>query len=170
MERFTHPRKFALAGGFLMVAMGVLAFIPGFFQYVTAFDAPLNLPALKVETSYGTFLGFIPMNVFNKVALIFMGLLGIAAANRDQKGWAESNVENADVHPGDEHTFNTDEYQSFGLLPNLNTLFGYWPLFGADVFIHAMFSLVGGYFGYSVHSRRLVEQHHHHHTPHWRGV
>ena len=70
-----YPRRFALVGGSLMLAIGLISLIPALQGSVD------RLPVLNVETSYGLFLGLFPMNIFNKAALIIMGLAGISAAS-----------------------------------------------------------------------------------------
>ena len=70
-----QPRKFALFGGILMLAMGILALVPSLYEgYQT------NLPPLNVTNSYGLFLGIFAMNIYNKVALMVFGVLGIMAS------------------------------------------------------------------------------------------
>lgn len=40
-----------------------------------------------------------------------------------------------------------------GLFPQTNTLGGYWPIFGADVLLHAVLAIAGAYFGYMLTSK-----------------
>ena len=37
-----------------------------------------------------------------------------------------------------------------GLFPQTNTLFGYWPLFGGEIWAHGIFALLGGFLGHSL--------------------
>jgi hypothetical protein len=134
-----HIRKFAMIGGWIMLLMGVLALIPALTNNV------YMLPPLQVQTSYGLFLGYFPMNIFNKVALILVGLAGIMASRSDD-------------------VISSVKYSRFvciamgalaimGFIPSLNTLFGYWPLFRGEIVAHAVFAVFGGYFGYVVPAR-----------------
>lgn len=134
-----HPRRFALIGGILMLVMGVLAFVPGLSR-----DVGLSLPALKVTNSYGAFLGFFPMNVFNKMALIGFGLAGIFAATRRATSLPASIKWSRYVF------IVMGLLAILGMIPATNTLFGYWPLFGGEIVVHGVFAVLGAYFGYTL--------------------
>lgn len=136
-----HPRLYALYGGLLMVIVGVLAFIPGLNE------APIGLPVLQVETSYTLFLGWFAMNVFNKVALIALGLAGIAASQAKNRSLPASIQYSRWVF------IVTGVLAILGLFPQTNTLFGYWPLFGATFWEHAFVAVVSAYFGFMLTSK-----------------
>jgi len=135
-----HPRKFALIGGIVMLAAGLLALVaPG----ARAF----NLPNLIVESSYGMFLGIFPMNIYNKLALILFGAAGIFSAYRPTTSlpasikWAR-------------WVFGVMGVAAIlGLFTGTNTLYGYWPLFGAEVWLHGVAAVLGAYFGFVLPSR-----------------
>jgi len=136
----SDPKKFALYGGIVMLVMGILAFVPNLYWNTG------DLPVLKVDYSYGYFLGQIPMNVFNKVGLIVLGLLGITAAN-----WRYNSLP---------MSINYSRFvmvlmavlAALGLYDQTNTLFGYMPLFGANVLFSGLVALVAGYFGFRLTS------------------
>lgn len=144
-----NPRKFALIGGIVMLVMGVLSFVPGFSAY------SLELPVLNVETSYGIFLGLFTMNVFNKVALLALGAWGVWAATRPGTSLPASITYSRTV------AMICGAFAILGLIPATNTLFGYWPLYGANVLSSAVFAIVGAYFGYAL----TTTAHNEHHTP-----
>ena len=127
-------RKFAMIGGIVMLAMGALALIPALSQN--------PMTALNVETSHGLFLGFIDMNIVNKIALMGFGIAGILASRADN------------VQPSVTYSKIVCVAMALlavlGLIPQTNTLFGYWPLHGANVIVYAAFAALGGYFGYAV--------------------
>ena len=134
-----NVRKYALFGGIFFLAMGIAAFIPGLFQYA---DETTNLPALNLNTSYGLFLGFLPMNIVNKLLLIVLGCWGIAASQAPGTSLPRSIVWSRWV-------FGISGVLAvLGLLPNTNTMFGYWPLFSWNVATSGVISLVAAYFGY----------------------
>lgn len=156
----SDPKKFALYGGIVMLVIGVLAFVPNLFWNTG------DLPVLKVEASYGYFLGQVPMNVINKVGLIVLGLLGITAAN-----WRYNSLP---------MSINYSRFimvlmavlAALGLYQQTNTLFGYMPLFGANVLFYGLFALVAGYFGFKLSSmvpdtykERHIEPHEKRHFP-----
>lgn len=136
-----HPQRFALIGGGLMLAMGLCALVPAWQGSVA------TLPALNYEVSYGLFLGLFPMNLVNKLALIVFGVLGLYAANakfRDLPasiGWSRLVF------------FVMGAAAILGMIPQTNTFFGYWPLFGAEAWVHGVFAIAGAYFGYALSSR-----------------
>lgn len=133
------PRRYALFGGIVMLAMGVLALIPQLSSF-----AETALPVLKVETSYGLFLGLFPMNIFNKVALILFGVAGIWAAQSSFNSLPMSILWSRVVF------FAMGALAILGLFPQTNTLMGYWPLFGAEILAHAVFAVIGAYYGFAL--------------------
>ncbi|OYZ18612.1 MAG: hypothetical protein B7Y39_13240 [Bdellovibrio sp. 28-41-41] len=128
-----NARNFAFWGGVVMLAMGILSLIPGL---VGTKD---TLPPLFVETSYGLFMNLFPMNIFNKVALILFGAAGIWTARSSSQSLERSAVFSQVVF------YVMGGLAILGLFPATNTLFGYWPLFGGEVFGHALFAVIGAY-------------------------
>lgn len=138
-----QPRKFALIGGIVMLAMGLLSLIPALYLY----PQNVELPGLMVQTSYGLFLGIFPMNIFNKVALILFGLAGIGATRAPTTSLPKSITWSRWVF------FVMAPLAVLGLFPQTNTLNGYWPLFGAEVWAHGIFAILGAYFGFALTSK-----------------
>jgi hypothetical protein len=138
-----NPKKYALIGGILMLAFGAAALVPNLSQYPT--DGTL-LP-LDVNTSYGLFLNMFPMNIFNKLALIVFGVLGIWAANVQGKNLSMSMWWSRAV------LFVMGAAAIVGLIPQTCTLYGYWPMYGATVYSHAVFAILGGIFGYALSTK-----------------
>lgn len=136
-----YPRQFALVGGIVMLALGILAFVPGLNQF------PAGMPVLNVEESYGLFLGYFPMNIFNKVALIALGLAGVWASQAKNRSLPASIQYSRWVF------LVTGVLAILGLFPQTNTLFGYWPLFGATFWEHAVFAVVAAYYGFMLTSK-----------------
>lgn len=133
-----HPRNFALWGGLIMLVLGVLALIPGLSSY------PVTLPPLVLEASYGLFLGVFAMNVLNKLALIILGVAGLVAA------FAKNTSLPASISYSRWVFAIMGVLAILGLFPGTNTLGGYWPLFGHEVWFHALIALVGAYFGFAL--------------------
>jgi hypothetical protein len=143
-----QPKKFALIGGVLMLLMGVLALIPSLSQFQ---NSAMQLPMLKIDTSYGLFLGVLPFNIVNKIALILFGIAGIAAANAPTTSLPKS-ILFARVT-----FFVMGALAILGLIPDTNTLNGYIPLFGGTIIDHAVFALVGAYFGFALTTKAKTE-------------
>lgn len=141
-----QPKNYALIGGIVMLAMGALALIPALYQYPAAM-----LPALQLDTSYGLFLNTFPMNIINKVVLIAFGLAGIIASQRPTTALPASITWSRAVFVV------MGIGAILGLFPQTDTVYGYWPLFGAEVWVHGIFSLLGAYFGFALTSKANAE-------------
>lgn len=133
-----NAKKFALVGGIVMLVMGALSLIPAFT------GVAFGLPLLKIETSYGLFLGIFPLNIVNKVILIALGMWGIAAASDPALAIPRSITYSRSVFAI------SAVLTVLGLFSQTNTLFGFAPLFGAGLWLHGVMALVSGVFGYSV--------------------
>ena len=142
-----QPRKFALIGGIVMLAMGILALIPDLYIY----PQNVELPGLMVQSSYGYFLGFIPMNIFNKLGLVLFGLAGIAATRAPTTSLPKSITWSRWV------CFVMAPLAILGLFPQTNTLGGYMPLFESQVWIYGIFALLGAYFGFALTTKAARE-------------
>lgn len=138
-----NAKNFALVGGIVMLVLGALSLIPAFT------GLSFGLPILKIETSYGLFLGIFPLNIVNKAILIGLGLWGIAAASDPVLSIPRSITYSRVVFAL------TAVFAVLGIFPQTNTFFGFAPLFGAGIWLHAVMALLGGIFGYSV-VRRTV--------------
>lgn len=136
-----NAKNFALVGGIIMLVIGALSLIPAFTGLA------FGLPILKIETSYGLFLGIFPLNIVNKAILIGFGLWGVAAASDPALSLPRSISFSRWVF------MISALFAVLGLFPQTNTLFGYVPLFGAGIWLHAVMALAGGIFGYSVVKR-----------------
>lgn len=131
------PKRFALIGGTTMLTMGAASFIP---QLSTP-PRKAHLPRLKVKTSYGKFLGLFPLNVFNKTALCLFGIAGIVASRARSDRPARLYAKAVAISMG--------PLAILGLIPRTKTLFGVWPLFGAEVVTHGTFAAMGARAGFS---------------------
>ncbi len=138
-----NAKNFALVGGIVMLVLGALSLIPAFT------GLSFGLPILKIETSYGLFLGIFPFNIINKAILIGLGLWGIAASSDPVLSIPRSIIFSRTVF------LLTAVFAVLGLFPQTNTLLGFVPLFGAGIWLHAVMALISGIFGYSVVRRRV---------------
>ena len=129
-------RNFALIGGIVMLVMGLLALVPNLN------GSAESLPVLYVNDSYGLFLNVFPMNIFNKIALIVFGVAGMGCYFSSRYSYRLSSIFAKTVF------WVMGTLAILGLFPETNTLSGYWPLFGAEVFAHGSFAVIGLYFGY----------------------
>jgi len=126
-------RTFAYVAGILYIGAGVLGFIPGFTS-----PPPMGAPSLTVEGSYAYLLGLFPVNVLHNFVHIGIGVWGLLASGSD----ARSRIFAMSV------AVIYTLFAVMGVLPEAHTLFGYVPLFGHDVWLHAVTAIVAGYFGF----------------------
>jgi len=127
-------RYFALIIGILYLLGGVLGFIPA-TNPLPAGAADTNL---AVNAGYGYVLGLFPVNVLHNIVHLAVGALGIAAY-RSFNG-ARTFARGLALFYG--------LLAIMGLLPLTNTTFGLIPIFGNDVWLHALTALPAAYFGF----------------------
>ena len=129
----TSTRRFALLFGIVFVLVGVAGFIPGI---TTAHSHP----DVMVTAGLGLVLGLFPVNVLHNLAHLLFGAYGLVAASSDASA----------------RTYGKVVAVSYGLLTvmglvsamNLHTAFGFVPLYGHDIWLHAGLTAVAAYFGF----------------------
>lgn len=119
-----------------MILMALLSLIPALNHSTD------GLPAIDLTTSYGLFLGIFPMNILNKLALLFFGTWGIVAY------FSKNNSLPSAINHSRWVAYVMGTAAILGIIPATQTLFGYWPLFGNEVIAHAIFAVFGAYFGF----------------------
>lgn len=129
-------RTFALVLGVVFVIAGLAGFVP----------TPIHpgAPPLAVEHGYGLALGLFPINTLHNLVHIIFGVLGIMAARgavMSARGYAQ---------------FVAVAYGLLvilGLLPATYTTFGLIPIYGNDVWLHALIAAAAAYFGFMASDR-----------------
>jgi hypothetical protein len=126
-------RTFALLFGIVFLAIGVAGFIPGITTPPHA-----NHPDLAVDANYGQVFGLFPVNILHNIVHILFGLWGLLSYKSlgAAKGYAKAVAIAYAV------------LTLAGFIPNLDTMFGLVPLFGNDIWLHALLALVAAYFGW----------------------
>jgi hypothetical protein len=125
--------KFARWIGYLYLLVGVMGFIPALVT-----PPAEERPGLTVQTGYGYLLGLFAVNVLHNIVHLAVGIWGIVSSRsamdavRFARGLA--------VFYG--------ILTIMGLIPGLNTTLGLIPIFGHDVWLHALTTAVAAYFGY----------------------
>jgi hypothetical protein len=112
-----------------------LAAVGGFF----AAPPPPGAPPLTLEHGHGLALGIFPVNTFHNVVHLLFGVLGLAAA-RDAILSARAYFQLVAVA----YALLT----VLGLIPATQTAFGLVPIWGADVWLHAVLAAGAAYFGF----------------------
>ena len=132
-------RRFALVFGIVFLLVGIAGFIPGLTQ-------PHTHPDVMVTAGLGLVLGLFPVNVLHNAAHLLFGVYGLLASRSD----------------GASRTYGKVVAIAYALLTvmglfsamRLHTAFGFVPLYGHDIWLHALLAAVGAYFGFM----RPVEQ------------
>jgi hypothetical protein len=137
-------RNFAMIMGVVYVAVGLLGFFPG---AVSA--PPPGAPDVAIDTGYGYLLGLFPVNVLHNFVHLAVGAWGLTAS-RTLAG-ALSFARGLAIFYG--------VLTIMGLIPGLNTTFGLIPIFGHDIWLHAVTAGVAAYFGFTSHAEAIPVEH-----------
>ena len=124
-------RTFALLFGLVFLAVGVAGFVPGLVQ-------PLHPDHPPVQYGGGQLFGLFPVNLLHNAVHILFGLWGLLAS-RSMSGSVTYARGVAIIYA---------LLTIAGFVPSLYTLFGMVPLYGNDVWLHAVLALVAAYFGW----------------------
>lgn len=127
-------RYFALVVGIVYLFLGILGFIPSLLAL------PVSAPTLAVSAGYGYLFGLFPVNLLHNLAHLAIGIWGIIAYRRGLNA-ARLYARSLAILFG--------VLAVLGLIPIVKTVFGLMPLFGHDVWLHALSAIIAAYFGYS---------------------
>jgi hypothetical protein len=130
-------RTFALIFGIVFLAIGAAGFVPGLLH------PPGGEHDLVIDQSYGHLLGLFPVNILHNLAHILFGIWGLLAYR--SLGGSVGYFRAVAIAYG--------LLTVMGLIPGLNTFFGLVPLYGNDVWLHALLAAGGVYFGWIRHER-----------------
>jgi hypothetical protein len=128
-----NVQGFARLWGIVFLLVAGTGFIPGLLQPPGA-----GHPDMVVETLYGDALGLFPVNIIHSGLHLLYGLWGLAAAR--SHGAARTYAKVVALSYGG--------LVILGLIPGLNTLGGLVPIFGHDVWLHALLAAPAFYFGF----------------------
>ena len=124
---------FALIFGIAYLGAGVLGLIPAALQ-----PPPPDAPPTHFTLMYGYLLGLFPVNVLHSAVHLAIGFWGLMA-------WRG----NASPHVfGRSLALLYGVLAVMGLIPGLNNVFGFIPLHGHDVWLHAGTAAIAAYFGW----------------------
>jgi hypothetical protein len=125
--------QFALVLGIVYAIVGLAGFLPAALT-----TPPSGAPPVWMDAGYGYLFGLFPVNILHTLVHLAVGVWGIVASRR----------------VGASRTFAASVAVIFGvltvmgLIPGLNTTFGLIPLFGHDIWLHALTALAAAYFGF----------------------
>lgn len=142
-------RYFALISGIVYVLIGLFGFIPGMVA-----TPGTGGPEVTVGAGYGYLLSTFPVNILHNFVHIAVGIWGIVS----YRTYIQSRTYSRGL------AIFYGILAIMGLLPVLNTVFGLIPIFGHDVWLHALTALIAAYFGFKapspvdlrIHEREMV--------------
>lgn len=126
-------RSFALVFGIVFLLVGAAGFIPGLTQ-------PHTHPDVMVTAGMGLVLGLFPVNVLHNIVHLLFGAWGLLASRSDLSARTYARVV----------AIAYAVLTVMGLITamRLHTAFGLVPLYGHDIWLHALLAAVGAYFGF----------------------
>jgi hypothetical protein len=133
-------RTFALLFGIVFLAVGVLGFVPGLVH------TPASGHNVTMTQNYGDLLGLFPVNMLHNVVHILFGIWGLLAYR--SLGGATTYFRSVAIIYA--------VLTILGLIPAFDTTFGLIPIYGNDVWLHALLAIVGAYFGWVHRETRAV--------------
>jgi hypothetical protein len=131
-------RNFAMVLGVIYIVVGVLGFVPPLLT------TPADAPPLAFDQGCGYLFGLFPVNILHSLVHLAVGVWGVLAART--LAAARTYALSVAIIFG--------VLTVMGLIPGLNTVFGLLPLFGHDVWLHALTAIAAGYFAFR--ERRLA--------------
>lgn len=137
-------RYFALISGIIYIAVGLFGFIPGMVA-----TPGTGGPDVVVNAGYGYLLSTFPVNVLHNLVHLAIGIWGVASYR--------SYIQSRNYCRG--LAFFYGVLAIMGLLPVLNTTFGLIPIFGNDVWLHAITALIAAFFGFKTPSSQELREH-----------
>ena len=126
-------RTFALIFGIVFLAVGVAGFIPGLVQPHGA-----DHPDLAVDAFRGDLLGLFPVNVLHSAVHVLFGVWGLLAYK--SLGASKTYAKGVAIIYA--------VLTILGFIPALNTGLGLVPLYGNNIWLHALLGAVAAYFGW----------------------
>lgn len=133
-----NARSIARVLGIVFLLAGIAGFVPQITQAV-----PFDAPVVTLDRAYGLLVGIFPVNAVHDGLHLLFGIWGILAALR----FAASVAFNRTV------VWVYGILIILGLIPITNTLFGIAPIYGNDIWLHAIILLIALWGGYGRGSR-----------------
>ena len=123
---------FARIFGIVFLVVGIGGFIPGL-------TPPHDHPGLAVEAGSGMELGLFPVNALHNLVHILFGVWGLAASRTFGAARTYARVV----------AIAYALLTVLGAIPATNTTFGLVPIYGHDIWLHALLAAVAAYFGFA---------------------
>jgi hypothetical protein len=124
-------QTFARSFGVVFLLVGILGFIPGI--------TPDHVhPGLAVQSGSGMELGLFPVNVLHNLVHIAFGIWGVLAGRSFKSAHAYA-LGVAVIY---------GLLTIMGLFPGANMVFGLVPIYGHDIWLHALLTVIAAYFAF----------------------
>ena len=131
-------RRFALVMGVAFLLTGVLGFVPPLLTHPEGAGHAGHAP-LRVNAFEGYLLGLFHVNVLHSLVHVLFGVMGIVMARSFDSARLYARIVAVAYAV----------LAVMGLVPALNTVFGFIPIHGHDVWLHAVIALAAAYFGFA---------------------
>ena len=126
-----NTNTMAMIFGVVFLLVGAVGFFPA--------PPPPDAPPLAVEHGHGLALGLFPINTLHNLVHLLFGALGVAAAMgalMTARGYFQLVAISYAL------------LTVLGLIPITQTTFGLVPIWGNDIWLHALLAAMAAYFGY----------------------
>ena len=135
-------QTFARIWGIIFIIIGIAGFVPGL-------TTEHSHPDVTLDAGLGLELGLFPVNVAHNAVHLLFGVWGLVAARSMSAASTYGKVVGV--------TYGL--FAILGLIPTakLWTTFGLVPLYGHDVWLHALLAAVATYYGFAPHERVTIE-------------
>jgi hypothetical protein len=131
-------RLFALVYGVAFLLVGLVGFVPAL--------SPAHVhPGLAVDAESRMLFGLFPVNLLHNLVHIAFGIGGLVASRSLGAARLYARIV----------AISYAVLTILGLFPVANMLFGLVPLYGNDIWLHALLAAIAGYFGWLHHERPL---------------
>jgi hypothetical protein len=125
--------SFAFVVGLVYMGLGVLGMLA-----TLVMGAPSDAPVPAITMNYGYLFGVFAVNVALNLAHFMLGFWGLIA-------WTGAL---SAVNYARSLSFVTAALALMGVIPGLKTAFGVAPLYGHDVWLHALTAVLAAYIGF----------------------
>ena len=128
-----------MSGSTAALVFGVVFLLGGLAGFFPA-PPPAGAPPLVMEHGHGLALGLLPVNTLHNIVHLLFGILGVAASRgaiMSARGYFQLVAIAYAL------------LALMGLIPATQTTFGLVPIWGNDVWFHALLAAAAAYFGFA---------------------